>query len=80
MARIGGYYNSQSSQFFIVHDDALFLDDEYATFGGVVSGFNILDFIAPMGDNSNSVPANRVTISNITIELNGYTPNSPECQ
>lgn len=80
MARIGGMYNSQTSQFFIVHKDSFFLDNEYVTFGGLVSGFNILDFIAPMGDNSNSVPADRVTITNITVELNEYTPVSPICQ
>lgn len=80
MARVGGLYNSQTSQFFIVHASSYFLDEEYVTFGGLISGFNILDFIAPMGDNSNSVPAERVTITNITVELNGYTPESPVCQ
>lgn len=80
MARIGGMYNSQSSQFFIVHADSLFLDEEYAAFGGMISGFNILDFIAPMGDQANTVPAERVTITNITIELNGYSPDSPVCE
>jgi len=80
MARIGGMYNSQTSQFFIVHQSSYFLDEEYVTFGGMISGFNILDFIAPMGDNSNSVPAERVTITNITVELNGYIPESPICQ
>ena len=80
MARIGGMYNSQTSQLFIVHQDAYFLDNEYVTFGGLISGFNILDFIGPMGDNSNSVPAERVTITNISVELNGYAPESPICQ
>lgn len=80
MARVGGLYNSQTSQFFIVHESSFFLDEEYATFGGLISGFNILDFIAPMGDNTNSVPEETVVISNITIELNGYTPESPVCE
>ena len=80
MARVGGLYNSQTSQFFIVHESSFFLDEEYATFGGLISGFNILDFIAPMGDNTNSVPEETVVITNITIELNGYTPASPVCQ
>lgn len=80
MARIGGMYNSQSSQFFIVHQNSFFLDNEYATFGGMISGFNILDFIAPMGTEANTVPAERVVITNITIELNGYTPETPTCQ
>lgn len=79
MARIGGDYDSNSSQFFIVHQDSEFLDGEYTGFGGLVSGFNILDYIAPMGNQSNTVPAERVTITNITIELNGYVPNTAQC-
>ena len=80
MARVGGFYNSQTSQFFIVHKNSFFLDGEYASFGGVISGFNVLDFIAPMGTQENTVPEDRVVITNISIELNGYSPESPVCE
>lgn len=80
MARVGGQYNSGSSQFFIVHADALFLDNEYAAFGGVVEGFNILDFIANMNDGSNEIPYEPVYIENITVDLNGYVPQAPVCE
>jgi peptidyl-prolyl cis-trans isomerase B (cyclophilin B) len=81
MARVGGLYNSQSSQFFIVHQNATFLDDEYAAFGGVIRGFNILDFIAEMNtDSSTELPYEPVYIENITVELNDYELISPVCE
>ena len=38
--------NSASSQFFIMHDDAPHLDGQYAAFGKVVSGMDVVDEIA----------------------------------
>lgn len=38
-------YNSASSQFFIVQEDSTYLDGEYAAFGTVVSGMEIVDQI-----------------------------------
>ncbi len=39
-------YNSASSQFFICHADATYLDGSYAAFGKVFAGFDIVDKIA----------------------------------
>ena len=39
-------YNSAGSQFFIMHKDALYLDGEYAAFGKVIKGLEIVDKIA----------------------------------
>lgn len=80
MARYGGQYNSASSQFFIVHEDSLFLDDEYAAFGGVVAGMNIVDFIANMENGSTQMPTESIVIENITVELNGYEYTEPVCE
>ncbi len=44
MARSSAY-NSASSQFFIVHEDSIFLDGQYAGFGKVISGIEIVDKI-----------------------------------
>lgn len=44
MARASAY-NSASSQFFIVHEDSTFLDGQYAAFGKVTSGIEIVDKI-----------------------------------
>ena len=40
------FYNSASSQFFICHADAKFLDGQYAAFGKVVEGMETVDAIA----------------------------------
>ena len=45
--------NSAGSQFFIMHQDAPHLDGQYAAFGKVVSGMEVVDEIA-------SVPCNRM--------------------
>ena len=38
--------NSAGSQFFIMHADADYLDGQYAAFGKVVSGMDVVDRIA----------------------------------
>lgn len=38
-------YNSASSQFFIVHEDSTFLDKQYAAFGKVTEGMEVVDKI-----------------------------------
>ncbi len=39
-------YDSASSQFFIVHENATYLDGEYAAFGRVIEGMDVVDEIA----------------------------------
>ena len=39
-------YDSASSQFFIVHQDATYLDGDYAAFGHVTKGMEVVDKIA----------------------------------
>ena len=46
-------FDSASSQFFICHADATFLDGQYAAFGSVVEGMETVDAIA-------SVPTDRM--------------------
>lgn len=43
MARIGGMNDSASSQFFICYGDCSFLDGQYAAFGKVVEGMDVVD-------------------------------------
>lgn len=51
-------YNSASSQFFIVHEDSTELDGQYAAFGYVTDGMDIVDRICadtPVLDNNGTV-------------------------
>lgn len=50
------FYNSASSQFFICHADAKFLDGQYASFGKVVEGIETVDAIAQVATNYNDRP------------------------
>ncbi len=63
--------DSASSQFFIVHQDSTFLDGEYATFGYVTEGIEIVDQICedtPVLDNNGTVdPANQPVITSIKV-------------
>lgn len=64
-------YNSASSQFFIVHEDSTFLDGQYAAFGKVTSGIEIVDKICEdtqVEDNNGTVLAeNQPIIEKITM-------------
>ncbi|MBQ3040395.1 MAG: peptidylprolyl isomerase [Clostridia bacterium] len=48
--------NSASSQFFIMHADGKFLDGQYAAFGRVVSGMEVVDEIASVKTGPNDRP------------------------
>ena len=64
-------YDSASSQFFIVHADSIFLDGQYAVFGYVTEGMDIVDAIceaAEPTDNNGTIPADeQPVITSITI-------------
>src|SRR5690625_864480 len=60
--------NSATSQFFIVHEDSPHLDGEYAAFGMLVNGFDVLDKIANVPTNMADAPISEVTIKNITLK------------
>lgn len=48
--------NSASSQFFIMHRDGTFLDGQYAAFGHVVEGMDVVDEIANVRTNAMDKP------------------------
>ena len=59
--------NSASSQFFIVHQDANFLDGAYAAFGGVIQGFDTLDAIATTETNAQDRPLTDVVMTSVRL-------------
>lgn len=64
-------YNSASSQFFIVQSDSTFLDGQYAAFGYVTEGMDIVDAICKAADTEDSnglQPSDKQpVISSVTI-------------
>ena len=68
MARSSSSNDSASSQFFIMHGDAPYLDGSYAAFGRVTSGMDVVDAIANVkvkdnGSGETSTPAKPVVIT-----------------
>ncbi len=61
------FYNSASSQFFICHADAKFLDGQYAAFGKVVEGMGVVDRIASVPTNRADRPMVEQRISSVTF-------------
>ena len=59
--------DSASSQFFIMHEDAPHLDGQYAAFGKLTSGIEVVDDIAAVKTNFQDCPIIPVVID--TIEL-----------
>lgn len=59
--------NSASSQFFICHADATFLDGDYAAFGKLTDGFDTLDEIASTPTDRMDRPFEEQRIRTITI-------------
>ncbi|OOM16388.1 peptidylprolyl isomerase [Clostridium saccharobutylicum] len=63
--------NSAGSQFFIMTGDAPNLDGQYAAFGKVTSGLDVLEKIQSVKTNSNDAPIDKVVIKSITVDTKG---------
>ena len=61
-------FDSAGSQFFIMHQDAPHLDGQYAAFGHVTSGIEVVDAIASVTTNYYDMPLEKVVIKEIRIE------------
>lgn len=60
--------NSATSQFFIVHEDSPHLDGEYAAFGKLINGVDVLDKIANVPTSMYDAPMSEIVIKNITLK------------
>ena len=61
-------FNSASSQFFICHVDCPFLDGQYAAFGQVVEGIEVVDQIASVKTDLRDKPLYDVVIEKAYVE------------
>ena len=66
MAR-SGMPDSAGSQFFITHGDATFLDGDYAAFGRVIEGMDVVDRIAQAPTDGGDRPVDEIAIETIRI-------------
>ena len=66
MARSAGY-DTAGSQFFITHGDASFLDGQYAAFGNVTDGMDVVDKIAAQKTDASDKPLEPQVIKSITL-------------
>ena len=59
--------NSAGSQFFIMHQDAPHLDGQYAAFGKVLEGLDVVDAIATVQTGPNDKPINPIIMDTIEV-------------
>ena len=60
--------DSAGSQFFIMHKNAPHLDGQYAAFGKVINGIEVVDAIASVETNYYDAPLQKVVIKSIQIK------------
>lgn len=60
--------NSAGSQFFIMHQDAPHLDGQYAAFGHVAEGMDVVDAIASVKIGYADRPAEDIVIEKVSVE------------
>ena len=70
--------NSAGSQFFIMHANAPHLDGQYAAFGKVVEGLDVVDKFASVRTGWQDKPVEEQKIQSMTVELFGETYPEPE--
>ena len=72
-------YNSASSQFFIVHQDATYLDGQYAAFGQVTEGQDVaIDISRVQRNMMNDKPKKEQKIASVRVDTLGETYPEPE--
>ena len=59
--------NSAGSQFFIMHDDADYLDGQYAAFGKVIDGMEEVDRIASVETGWQDAPRKKVIMTKVRV-------------
>ena len=63
--------NSAGSQFFIMHEDSLHLDGQYAAFGKVIEGIEVVDRICSVRTDYNDKPRIPQVMKKVTVETFG---------
>ena len=70
--------NSAGSQFFIMHQDAPHLDKQYAGFGKLLSGIEVVDAICKVKVDDNDRPLEEQKIKSVRVDTKGETYPEPK--
>lgn len=70
--------DSAGSQFFIMSGDAPHLDGDYAAFGMVTSGLDIVEKIENVDTDSGDAPKKDIIIEAVTVDTRGIKYDEPE--
>ena len=70
--------NSGGSQFFIMHADAKHLDMQYAGFGKVLTGIEVVDAICKVKTDRSDRPLEEQVIKSIRVDTKGETYPEPK--
>ena len=70
--------DSAGSQFFIMHKDAPHLDGEYAAFGKIIEGMDVVNRIAEVETDWSDKPTTPQVMETVTVETFGEDYTEPE--
>ena len=71
-------YNTAGSQFFIMHADSDFLDGDYAAFGKVIDGMDVVDRIATTETDGSDRPLETQTMQSVRVDTFGVDYGEPD--
>ena len=72
--------DSAGSQFFIMHEDTSNLDNDYAAFGHVVEGMEVVDEIAAVETDSSDQPVKEQKMKKVEVDTKGFDYPEPTVQ
>ena len=70
--------NSAGSQFFVMHENAPHLDGQYAAFGKVIEGIEVVDQVCRVRTDYNDKPRIPQVMKKVTVETFGMEYPEPE--
>lgn len=69
--------DSAGSQFFIMHKDSSHLDGQYAAFGQIIEGIEVVDMIAESECNHQDLPVVEKKMKSVTVDTKGVEYPAP---